>query len=174
VAFIFNCVSAQNDPLLPEDMYKKEIRIFIYSPSNHESRIIRIYEDFEANTVMKIFRSDQEGKLSVAKEKQIEDANFWSKLDKTQIMNIANEEDIAFKFKNYKDVEIDGSQVMLAYEKPDILGEKENYGIVIRDGDRFNHVKYSNPDFYLSLYPEIDELNSIVSALNLIRNVIAS
>ena len=43
------------------------------------------------------------------------------------------------------------------------------YEVMIRNKDKSNIVTYSNPETYFGYYPEVDELNSFVELLNLLK-----
>ena len=51
-----------------------------------------------------------------------------------------------------------------------LIFDGEGYSVQVKSGDKVNDFYYSNPDQYLEMYPEIDELNYMCEILDLIRS----
>lgn len=148
--------------------WTKEIRIEKVKKFER-SEIIQIYQDSTLQTVVSHYKHGKYGELQLDKETIIKDKDFWLKVEKYHLKNLADEENISYKFKSYENIESGNNKATLVYNKPEFLGDTEDYYFTINDGKMTNHFKYSNPDFLIKIFPEIDELQSIVSTLDLVR-----
>ncbi len=157
-------------------------------------REIRIYKDRGITNSGIVFRIYEENKKWEAEliqwflPKQISEDEFTmvapiitklhsnNKLDKI-FLNIEAKnikyfpKEESFEYKKSK------NQVVFDDEENDFVIIKNNanftdghiYSVQYKSGDQINNFTYSNPESFLKIYPEIDELNYFVEILNYIR-----
>ena len=93
----------------------------------------------------------------------------WLEIQKTNIQDLPNMTDIEWKLKKEPVIhEMDGEKV-LSWKQSSIL-DGQGYDVHFRGGKFLNRVYYSNPESYLRIYENVDELLYFSELLNLLRS----
>jgi len=167
-------VFSQNQKIqIPDSLHTQEIRI-TKSGSFGNAEILRIYFNSNSNLILELFEKDKDGKFELVKNKTLPrednyDEKLWLKILMTDIHHIADYQGILYKFKKDKEIMFFKDKWTIFYNTTHSV-DGVGYEIEISGEEKYNSVRYSNPDSFLKTYPEIDELKSVVDLLNLIRN----
>ena len=167
-------VFSQNQNIqIPDSLNSKEIRI-TRSVSWVKTEILRIYFNSNSDLIFELLEKDKSGNFGLIKNRTLPrkddyDKKLWLKILMTDIHHIADYQDIKYKFKKDKEIIFFKDKWTIFYNTSHSL-DGVGYEIEISGEEKYNSVRYSNPDSFLNTYPEIDELKSVVDLLNLIRN----
>lgn len=170
----FPPVFSQNQNVkIPDSLHPKEIRV-TRSESFTKTEILRMYFDSNSNWKFELFNKHKNGKYELINNQTLSkkdnyDEKLWLKILMTDIQHIADYKDIEYKFKKNKAKIFLNNSWTIFYDTT-ISVDGIGYQIEIRGEEKYNFVSYSNPDAFFGLYPETDELKSVVDLLNLIRN----
>ncbi|GAA4073277.1 hypothetical protein GCM10022389_18490 [Flavobacterium cheonanense] len=154
---------------------QKEIRIYKFVSITNYSELFRIYQTTDKNwniEFFKCYRAVNEKEKSRFEKIQVTvktDFNLlWLKILNTEIENLADWDKIKYKLKKKGEITIESGEYGLTWEKISVIDGKY-YDVIIRNGNKSNTVSYSNPETYFEHYPEVDELNSFIELLNLLK-----
>lgn len=153
----------------------KEIRIYRTSGMNNHMGIFRMYQDstekWKAEFIDHYAKVPNQAELKIEKRKLKSKSKMdlvWLEIQKTNIQDLPNMTDIEWKLKKEPVIhEMDGEKV-LSWKQTSIL-DGQGYDVHIRGGKFFNRVYYSNPESYLRIYENVDELLYFSELLNLLR-----
>ena len=154
---------------------KKEIRIYRTSGMTNYTGIFRMYQDstekWRAELIDHYAKVPNQVELKIEKRKLKSKSKMdlvWLEIQKTNIQNLPNMADIDWKLKKEPVIhEMDGEKV-LSWKQSSIL-DGEGFDVQIRWGKEFNRIYYSNPESYLRIYENVDELISFSELLKLLR-----
>ncbi|MBY0486749.1 MAG: hypothetical protein K2P85_06130 [Flavobacteriaceae bacterium] len=93
---------------------------------------------------------------------------LWLKILNTDIDNLPNWDKIKYKLKKKGEITIERGEYELNSEQVKVM-DGESCIVMIRNKSKLNIIAYSNPETYFEYYPEVDELNSFVELLNLLK-----
>ena len=155
--------------------YNKEIRIYRTSGMNNHMGIFRMYQDskekWKAEFIDHYAEVPNQAELKIEKRKLKSKSKMnlvWLEIQKTNIQDLPNMTDIEWKLKKEPVIhEMDGEKV-LSWKQTSIL-DGLGYDVHFRGGKFFNRVYYSNPESYLRIYENVDELIYFSELLNLLR-----
>ena len=91
----------------------------------------------------------------------------WLNVLKTNIQDLPNMAVIEWKLKN-PEIVIDMGEEVLSWQKTSIL-DGNSYVVLVKNGNRFKKIAYSNPESYLKIYENVDELIYFNELLNLVK-----
>lgn len=155
---------------------EKEIRIYKFVAITNYSELFRIYQTKDKNWNVEFFKcyravnekeKNRFEKIQVALKTDFD--LLWLKIINTDIENLADWDQIKYKLKKKGEITIERGEYNLNWEKLKVM-DGQYYEAKIRNGNKLNTVSYSNPEIYLEHYPEVDELNSFVELLNLLKS----
>ena len=179
---IFGFTKSQNlDSLaeLPSSINKDEIRIYKDRGITNSGKIFRIYKIdsvWKAQTIqwflpIKIssdeFEKTEPIKTNLSSDKNIEE--IFMNLEALNIGFLPKED--AFEYKKEKRSVIwddEEKQYLFQISQSSML-DGYDYSVIYRSGSKKNQFTYNNPQSFLKLFPEIDELKSFVEILNYIE-----
>lgn len=154
---------------------EKEIRIYDIAEITNYSELFRIYQatDKKWNVeYYKCYRATNEKEKSRYEKVPIIVKNdfdlLWLKILNTNIDNLPNWDKIKYKLKKKGEITIERGEYELNSEQVKVM-DGESSIVMIRNKSKLNIIAYSNPETYFKYYPEVDELNSFVELLNLLR-----
>ena len=157
----------------------------------HENEI-RIYKKYATSTGLEMFRLynvkddywkaelyqtkagtiDNVIKIRVVKEKLNSLSNLeliWFKILDTDVLYLPDFDRIGYKLKSKSsNYTIEDGNIVNTTKETSIL-DGVSYYILINNKDNKNDIHYFNPETYLELYPNVDELISLKTLLDLIR-----
>jgi len=94
---------------------------------------------------------------------------IWLNILKTNIPDLPNMADIDWKLrKDPEIIDIDGEKQLMWNQSHFLDGE--GYTVQFKDDKKINQVRYGNPESYLRIYSNVDELIYFSDLLNLIRS----
>ena len=154
---------------------KKEIRIYRTSGMTNYTGIFRMYQDnkekWRAELIDHYAKVPNQAELKIEKRKLKSKSKMdlvWLEIQKTNIQDLPNMEEIEWKLKKEPVIhEMDGEK-MLSWKKSSIL-DGQGYDVHFRWGKKFKRIYYSNPESYLRIYENVDELVYFSELLNLLR-----
>ena len=154
---------------------EKEIRIYRTSGMTNYTGIFRMYQDstekWRVELIEHYAKVPNQAELKIEKRKLKFKSKMdliWLEIQKTNVQDLPNMTDIDWKLKKDPVIhEIDGEKV-LSWKKSSIL-DGQGYDVHIRWGKNFNRIYYSNPESYLRIYENVDELVYFSQLLNLLR-----
>lgn len=157
---------------LPDSLNPKEIRI-VKTYNLGEEDVLRIFKDSNYHWRYEFYSSDSKA-TDVKKDGNLakndrDEEKFWAKILMTEIQNVSDYREVAYKFKLNKHLVFIDKGWGVFYDHLFISFDVA-YRISIRDKEKFNEVIYANPDRVLDTYPDVDELIIVVDLLNLIRS----
>ncbi len=154
---------------------QKEIRIYKFAAITNYSELFRIYQTKDKNwnvEFFKCYRARNKNEKSRFEKIQVSVKTdldlLWLKILNTDIENLADWDKIKYKLKKKGEITVERREYELHWQKVAVM-DGEYYEVLIRNENKSNTVSYSNPEIYLQNYPEVDELNSFVELLNLLR-----
>ncbi len=156
---------------LPDGLtYNNEIRIYIDYQITDSADLFRLYETENDKWVAELYRFSIYKPL--AEKEVLKDTDYeqlWVDIENNKILYIPTGEDIRYKLiGDMSIVYEDGKKQYRVTSR--MITDGLGYEIFIKKGLEQNHIQYSNPEGYLRIYPEVDELNYIVNVINSIRN----
>lgn len=156
---------------------------------NH-SKEIRIYKDFSITNGTEIFRMfysnntwktelykhysyvDEKNKLTVEKM----DLNtkqdlelVWLYMLESNVEYLPSIQEISYKLRGKAEFELYRGKYEVSHSKITMV-DGVGYHVLVKNGTKQNEIKFDNPESYLEHYPQVDELNSYVEFLNIIRS----
>ncbi|SDS21893.1 hypothetical protein SAMN05192545_0992 [Maribacter dokdonensis] len=154
---------------------KKEIRIYRTSGMTNYTGVFRMYQDstekWRAELINHYAKVSNQAELKIEKRKLKSKSKMdlvWLEIQKTNIQDLPNMADINWKLKKEPVIhEMDGEKV-LSWKQSSIL-DGEGFDVQIRWGKEFNRIYYSNPESYLRIYENVDELIYFDELLKLLR-----
>jgi hypothetical protein len=154
---------------------EKEIRIYKFAAITNYSELFRIYQANDKKWNVEYYKcyraTNEKEKSHFEKVPVIVKTDFdllWLKILNTDIDNLPNWDRIKYKLKKKGEITIERGEYELNWQKVTVMDGK-HYEVMIRNKDKLNIVSYSNPENYHEYYPEVDELNSFIELLNLLK-----
>ncbi len=155
---------------------EKEIRIYKSSGESGEYKdIFRMYQDsakiWRAELISYTTRAPNPARLSLQKQELKSNSDMdvvWLNIVKTNIQHLPNMSDIDWKLK--EDVvikEINGKKELVW--KITFITDGDSFEVQFRCGKKSNRIVYSNPESYLRMYENVDELIYFNELLNVLR-----
>jgi hypothetical protein len=159
--------------------FEKEIRIYNdYTISNgievfrmfdrgRNDWVVDIYyynKTFKSAT--KIIRTEFKNK-NLGELKLIDANSIWLNLLLCDIENLPSIDTIEYKLKVSSIEFIDGEYEVIQRKKKALDGHV--YNVFFRNGKKKNHIVFDNPESYLEIYPNVDELVSYNQILSVIK-----
>ena len=159
--------------------FEKEIRIYNdYTISNgievfrmfdrgRNDWVVDIYyynKTFKSAT--KIIRTEFKNK-NLGELKLIDANSIWLNLLLCDIENLPSIDTIEYKLKVSSIEFIDGEYEVIQRKKKALDGHV--YNVLFRNGKKKNHIVFDNPESYLEIYPNVDELVSYNQILSVIK-----
>lgn len=160
---------------IPDSLtFTKELRIYKHFGTSNGSEVFRIYQLKDKTWKIELYKfydalsSNEKPKFT--SEFLISDSNlnqFWARILDTHAEFLPDIKAIDYKLKGKTVFESDsddyGSTKKIAFT--DGIG----YIAFVRNYNEVNQFSFANAEAYLEHFPEVDELNSYSSLLNLIR-----
>lgn len=160
---------------IPDSLtFTKELRIYRHFCTSNGSEVFRIYQSKDKTWKIELYKiydalsSNEKPKFT--SESLISNSNlnqFWARILDTHAEFLPDIKAIDYKLKGKTVFESDsddyGSTENIAFT--DGIG----YKAFIRNYNEVNQFSFANAETYLKYFPEVDELNSYSSLLNLIR-----
>ncbi|WP_124980472.1 hypothetical protein [Nonlabens xiamenensis] len=191
IIFLFSIgVSAQNITEINSDLkltdsltYETEVRIYQGGGITNYSSLFRMFKDKSEKWTAEFYehyaKVDGQAELRTEKRtlKSDNDMEFvFQNFIRSHILGLPSLSEIQWKLVTRGNVEkvkrvIRGKEI----EEYELMNKKiaildgEGFKVKIKRWNRTNEFEYSNPDGYLTHYPEIDELNYMCEILDLIR-----
>ena len=154
---------------------EKEIRIYKFAAITNYFELFRIYQATDKKWSVEYFKcykaTNEKEKSRFEKIPVIVKTDFdllWLKILNTDIDNLPSWDAIKYKLKKKGEITIERGEYELNSEQLRVM-DGEYYQVFIRNGNKSNTIHYSNPEIYLEYYPQVDELNSFVELLNLMK-----
>jgi hypothetical protein len=161
---------------LPDSLFKKELRIYKRYETSNGIDIFRYYYGDNNKWVAEVFRfydatiapnTKEHFDKSELKTNSL-NWHIWAEILDTNIAYLSSEDAIKYKLR---------SKIQFA-NKDDQYGSRTmvhvldgtTYEIYISGEEGSNHIVYSNPESYFKEYPTVDELESIMELLTIVRN----
>lgn len=161
---------------IPDSLtYQKEIRVYKFAALTNYSELFRIYQKTDKSWKVEFFKCysarNENEKSRFEKIQVTVKTDFdllWLKMLNTHIENLADWDKIKYKLKKKGEITNERGEYELHWQKVSVT-DGQYYQVIVRNGDKLNKVSYSNPETYFEHYPEVDELNSFVELLNLLK-----
>lgn len=189
--FLFSIgISAQNITEINSDLklsdsltYETEVRIYQGGGITNYSSLFRMFKDKSDKWTAEFYEhyAKVDGKAELRTEKQTlkseNDMEYvFQNFIRSHILDLPNLSEIRWKLvtrgkvekvkKIHRGNEIEEYELM---NKQVAILDGEGFKIQVRGWNKTNEFEFSNPDGYLSHYPEIDELIYMCEILNTIR-----
>lgn len=154
---------------------EKEIRIYKGFGITNYTGVFRMFQDtlgkWKAESIEHYCEVLNTAKLKIKRhELKPNDGidNIWWQILKTNIQDLPNMSSIEWKLKKNPEVVEDMGVKVLSWQKTNIL-DGESYVVQFRWGNDIKKITYSNPESYLKIYPDVDELIYFNELLNLVK-----
>lgn len=154
----------------------KEIRIYKGFGISNYTGIFRMYQDsterWTAELIEHYAKVPNRAKLKIKKKKLKPGREMdlvWFDLIKTNIQDLPNMSKIEWKLKEKPEIQDLDGEKDLVWKKTQII-DGESYVVEFRWGKNKNRITYSNPESYLRIYENVDELIYFNELLNLVRS----
>lgn len=160
---------------IPDSLNKKEIRIYKNIFNSNGVDIFRLYE-YEANKwkseIYLYYMGVDQANVQEHFEKktlisQKENHIAWAEIINTNIAHLPDMPAIQYKLRGK--IEFTDANDIYGFRTISSVLDGINYEILINSEDGKNHVDYSNPESYLEEYPGVDELESVKSLLDILK-----
>lgn len=155
--------------------FNKELRIYQSASITNHSSVFRIYQEKDKKWTIEYFKfyksfdknkNDRFEKFVLSSKTNLN--IFWFKILDTDIVNLPQWDKISYKFKKRGKIVYDNSEYVLMQNRTQVL-DGNSYIVSIKNFDSMNSVNYGNPESYFKLFPKVDELESFMKLLTLIR-----
>ena len=155
---------------------EKEIRIYKSSGESGEYKeIFRMYEDsskiWRAELISYTTRVPNPARFSLQKQELKSNSEMdlvWLNILKTNIQDLPNMSDIYWKLKEEPVIkEINGVKELIWTVT--LIYDGESFEVLFRWGKRSNRIVYFNPESFLEMYKNVDELIYFSELLNVLR-----
>ncbi len=162
---------------LPDSLTNKmEIRIYRTSGMTNYTGLFRMYQDsmeiWRAELIDYYAKVPNYAELKVEKRKLKSKSKMdlvWLQIQKTNIQDLPNMAEIEWKLKKNPQIVKDMGETVLSWQKSSIL-DGEGFDVHFRWGKHLNRIYYSNPESYLRIYDNVDELIFFNELLNVLRD----
>jgi hypothetical protein len=154
---------------LPDSLtFKNEIRVYKDRGISNLTQVFRLYEAEENLWKAELYnytgQQNSDKEILNAKKQYI---SLWIDILNTNVAYLPEEQAILYKLRGKLEFA----------DKNDVYGSRKitqmldgtGYEIFISGEGVKNHINYSNPESYLKCFPGVDELESIVALINIIR-----
>ncbi len=158
-------------------IHENEIRIYKKYATSTGLEMFRLYNVKEDYWKAELYQTkartiDNIIKIRVVKEKLNSLSNLeliWFKILDTDVLYLPDFDRIGYKLKSKSsNYTIEDGNIVNTTKETSIL-DGVSYYILINNKDNKNDIHYFNPETYLELYPNVDELISLKTLLDLIR-----
>ncbi len=158
-------------------IHENEIRIYKKYATSTGLEMFRLYNVKEDYWKAELYQTkartiDNIIKIRVVKEKLNSLSNLeliWFKILDTDVLYLPDFDRIGYKLKSKSsNYTIEDGNIVNTTKETSIL-DGVSYYILINNKDNKNDIHYFNPETYLELYPNVDELISLKKLLDLIR-----
>lgn len=153
---------------------KSEIRVYKKYATSTGLEMFRLYQD-HLNWVGEWYNTEATDNHSVKIKKSTIDSLkttdlVWVKIIDTDILYLPHWENIQYKLeKKNKEYFTEDGEIVSSRSKSLII-DGVSYYVKIKNGQQENEFEYNNPESYLKIYPNVDELISFKDLLALLRN----
>ncbi|MES2485037.1 MAG: hypothetical protein V4581_03700 [Bacteroidota bacterium] len=156
---------------LPDSLsYVREIRVYKDRGTSNYAPVFRFYEYEEGKWKAELYNYFVGGKNAKTDITSSKDLNYiWNDILNDHILVMPNQDKIAYKLEFPSEIIVEDGKYNSIVRHVTIMDGAE-YEIFIRSGAKQNHINYSNPESYLKHFPGVDELESVVVLINIIRN----
>jgi len=163
-----------------ENSYNKEIYLYIEEEFKGIHKLLRVYENELNQWKIESYEKDED-----LIQKNIEEANFilktniktppnfekkWLKILNSNILNIPSFSQYKYKLSK-KDIYLRHGR----YEKLEEIiippSHGKTYYIIAKNNEKENQLEVSNFDYYLSLFPKVNELEYISIFLKELKSI---
>ena len=191
ILFLFSIgISAQNISKINSDLklsdsltYETEVRIYQGGGITNYSSLFRMFKNKSDKWTAKFYEyyAKVDGQAELLTEKRTlkseNDMEFvFQNFVRSHIFDVPSLSEIQWKLvtrgnvekikKKYRGKEIEEYELI---NKQVAILDGEGFKVHVKEGNKTNEFEFSNPDAYLSHYPEIDELIYMCEILNTIR-----
>ena len=155
------------DSLIGHSKYDRELRIRTEISVSNDYKMTRIYQDSSDNWVLEKHLSNSE---SVTNNLGKEFYKSWLELLTTNILDLPNLEEIQYKLGTKKVIQENGQYEMI---EEVVIGPNDgiHYIIEMKDQNKFNRLEISNPYFYITKFPNVDEFKYLDRFLKLFKEI---
>ena len=154
--------------------FTKELRLYKHFSTSNRSEVFRIYQLKDKTWKIELYKfydalsSNEKPKFTL--ESLISDSNlnqFWAKILDIHAEFLPDIKAIDYKLKGKTVFESDSDDY--GSTKKITFTDGIGYIAFIRNYNKVNQFSFTNAEFYLKYFPDIDELNSYSSLLELVR-----
>ncbi len=184
LAIIFLCqitfsqtVTEINKDLKISDSLKfdKEIRIYKKISTTNGTEIFRIFEYGKNKWKVELYKyynstnNNEKSKFELTEIKAKSDLILvWLNLLISDVEYLPNLKDIKYKLKVSK-IELEDGEYGIS-KRFRLPLDGRSYSVFVKNGKINNKIEFDNPDSYLEVYPEVDELKSYKELLTVLSN----
>lgn len=174
-------LSAQLDKALnkkigiTEDLSSKEIRVYRKADIINFVSLFRLYQNdelvwkseyYECHFILQEDGSDDFRKIEITSSKEL--SYVWLEILSSDILYLPEQAVFKYKLRGKAKIKtMDGKYESQASIMAVLDGE--SYAVQVRDGDKKNSFEYDNPKQYHKYYPQVDELQSFIYLLKILK-----
>ena len=161
---------------ITEDLSSKEIRVYKKADITNSVSLFRLYQNdelvwkseyYECHFILQEDGGDDFRKIEITSSKEL--SYVWLEILNSDILYLPEQAVFKYKLKGKAKIKtIDGKYESQASIMAVLDGE--SYAVQIRAGDKKNSFEYDNPKMYLKYYPKVDELQSFIDLLKVLKN----
>lgn len=159
---------------------QKEIRIYKKEGTTNYSELLHLYfENKKWNAIhYKYYASLYENKpptiekikLSTKKDLEL----LWIQILATNIEFLPNQSEIEYKLRGKLEIDrLTNGEYEYSYKKT-LAIDGTNYLVMVKNYNKRNKVTFDNPESYLKLYPNVDELIDFCNLLKIINSTFST
>ncbi|MCU7615746.1 hypothetical protein NZ698_00930 [Chryseobacterium sp. PBS4-4] len=154
-----------------------EIRIYKKYATSTGLELFRLYQDEKENWKAEFFetvasKNNNDFKIRTRKSKLNSLKNFeliWAQILDTDVIDLPKIEEFEYKLKKKnKDYQIEDGEIISSISRTAVM-DGTSYSVKIKNALQENEFEYHNPESYLKIYPDVDELLSFQELLDLLR-----
>jgi len=138
-----------------------EIFRMFYSENKWNTELYKLYAYVDENNKLKVEKID----LAIKQDLEL----VWLNILESNVEYLPSIREIDYKLRGKGEFELYRGKYEVSHSKISIM-DGMSYQVFVKNGIKQNEIKFDNPESYLKHYPQVDELNSYVELLNVIKN----
>lgn len=153
-----------------------EVRIYKKIEITNYSELIQLYfENKKWNAILYKYHDSvneyvplkiEKVKLSTKKDLEL----LWLQILATNIEFLPNQSEIEYKLRGKLEIHTLANGEYESSYKVTKVADGINYTVFVKNNTKSNKITFNNPESYLKLYPNVDEINDYCNLLKLINS----
>jgi hypothetical protein len=181
VAFSQNISKINSNLKISDSLtHQKEIRIYKKEDTTNYNELLQLYfENKKWNAILYKYHDSvneyvplkiEKVKLSTKKDLEL----LWIQILATNIEFLPNQSEIEYKLRGKLEIDtLSNGEYEYGYKITNII-DGTGYTVFVKNHTKTNNITFSNPESYLKLYPNVDELIDFCTLLKIINSTFST